>query len=330
MGKITVIPLVLVCVSVVLVGGCVNTQGTDPIVGTWMGVNSGYFTFAEDGQVTLYVGGETAYGNWIKKQDGQYIITNSDGSGPLSVHYNANGDYIVFDMAPNAHLQRFNAQSTSTVSLDPTVAQTRIPTTGVSTVIPTTASSPKWNPGDIVWHNDVSNRGLVGEIILGYDPISDKYATTTYFNDYNSRKWENGYASLDWNGWSRSVYDDYYYLITHVNLKKLKQENGTPYPIVTTPYPEYSDTNEKGLPKSGIYVQVDYDGSWSGTIYTQKSSRSVNGMFQEQFYIGEYGSACFSKQDRSSDLLQVRLIEDGDIVNFETTTNPYGIVCLSA
>jgi tetratricopeptide (TPR) repeat protein len=195
------------------------------------------------------------------------------------------------------------------------------------TSIPTPLPSPKYIAGDIV--GDKPSK-IAGELILGYDPISDKYATNTFFMDYGKKSWESGDMDLEWYGWPRTVIEEMYkFKLAHVDLNKLKQKDGTPYPIVTPPYPEYNSINEKGLPKSGNYIRVNYDNQWSGTIYTQKFSRSVNGIFEEDFSVDDYGSGCFSKKDASHSVLQVEVIRNGDIVRSESTSNPYGIVCVS-
>lgn len=197
------------------------------------------------------------------------------------------------------------------------------------TSIPTPLPSPKYIAGDIVSKTSTTS-GYSAEIILGYDPITDEYATNSIFRDDKTKSWETGNMISEWYGWPRTVIEYLYkYNLAHVDLNKLKQKDGTPYPIVTPPYPEYNSINDKGLPKSGNYIRVNYYDDWSGTISTLKSSRSVEGMFEEDFSVDDYGSGCFSKKDASHNILRVEVIKNGNIVKSESTSNPYGIVCVS-
>lgn len=198
-----------------------------------------------------------------------------------------------------------------------------------STPIPTTKPTPKYYAGDIVNRKRITNT-YDAIIILGYDPNTDEYATNSIFRIDTMKSWETGTMDTEWYGWSRTVIEELYpYKLDHVGLTKLKQSDGTPYPVVSPPYPEYNSNNDKGLPKSGYYIRVDYADSWSGTITTLKSSRSVDGKFQEDFLVDKYGSGCFSKQDGSHNMLSAEVIQNGEIVRSEYTTNPYGIVCVS-
>lgn len=195
------------------------------------------------------------------------------------------------------------------------------------TTIPTPLPSPKFIAGDIV---NRQASGFSGSIILGYDPIADEYATNLFFMDYGKKSWESGDMNLEWYGWPRTVIEEMYkFKLAHVDLNKLKQKDGTSYPIAIPPYPEYKSTNEKGLPKAGNYIRVNYNDDWSGTISTLKSSRSVEGMFEKDFSVDDYGSGCFSKKDASNSVLRVEVIKNGDIVRSESTSNPFGIACVS-
>ena len=195
------------------------------------------------------------------------------------------------------------------------------------TPIPTPLPPPKYIAGDIVSRQA---SGISGTIILGYDPTADEYATNLFFMDYGKKSWDSGDMDLEWNGWPRAFIEgEYKFKLSHVDLNKLKQKDGTSYPIATPPYPKFKSTNEKGLQKAGNYIRVNYNDDWSGTISTLKSSRSVEGMFEKDFSVDDYGSGCFSKKDASNSVLRVEVIKNGDIVRSESTSNPFGIVCVS-
>jgi hypothetical protein len=227
-----------------------------------------------------------------------------------------------------------NASKKTVVTEDESLTQIPTPTltfTATSTPIPTPIPTPKYAAGDIVRSESLKPSPYDAEIILGYDPDTDKYATTSFFKDDRSKSWENGHMiSKEWYGWSRTLIEGLYPIkIDHIDPNGLKLNDGTSVPAVTPPYPKYNSINEQGLPKSGNYIRVNYDNYWSGTISSLKSSKSVNGIFQNDFSVDKYGSGCFSKQDGSSNLLRVEVIQNGKIVRSETTTNPYGVVCIS-
>lgn len=86
---------------------------------------------------------------------------------------------------------------------------------------------------------------------------------------------------------------------------------------------------------SGIQVKVDYDGPWTGNIGSMASSKSVDGSGSETFDISDIDenfdvvTAIFQKNDDSSDTLVGQILDDGEVVQEQSTDAEYGTVSLS-
>jgi hypothetical protein len=108
----------------------------------------------------------------------------------------------------------------------------------------------------------------------------------------------------------------------------------TPTPTVSwTPYPRITYTvKTTDEIRVGKYIKVEYSGEWLGAITTQHSSKTVDGYGTESFDIGfsdSIGSGCFSKKDNSYKSLSVRGYKDGKIIAIDSTSSPFGVVCIS-
>jgi len=77
-------------------------------------------------------------------------------------------------------------------------------------------------------------------------------------------------------------------------------------------------------------ISIGYSGEWSGTIGTDGNSRTVEGSGNETFDMdGQNVAATIRKLDNGSDPLTVRILQDGSIVEEETTTAGNGVVRVS-
>lgn len=80
-----------------------------------------------------------------------------------------------------------------------------------------------------------------------------------------------------------------------------------------------------------VVVKVTSDDSWSGSIYDDSGSRSVEGTGNKEFDLGSNPgivSVTFQKSG-SSGSLTVEIIKNGEIVKSQTTTAEYGVVSVS-
>lgn len=79
-------------------------------------------------------------------------------------------------------------------------------------------------------------------------------------------------------------------------------------------------------------VEVDTDGSWSGSIAQGGSSRSVDGSDEKTFEIQDATivSATIQKDGSGSGELTVRIRSDGQVVAENSTTSAYGVVTVSS
>lgn len=91
-------------------------------------------------------------------------------------------------------------------------------------------------------------------------------------------------------------------------------------------------SGDEETPEGTITVEVDYSGSWSGSVGDDESQRSVDGSGTEEFEVNPDSmvvSGTFQKDDDSSDELTVRIKQDGEVVNEQSTTAEYGVVSVS-
>jgi len=89
-----------------------------------------------------------------------------------------------------------------------------------------------------------------------------------------------------------------------------------------------SQSDSSGSDDSSYQVRISYDGDWSGSIGGDGSSRSVDGSGTETFDIdGDpfIVSANAQKQDDSSDVLTVEILQGGEVIARQTTSASYGV-----
>lgn len=89
-----------------------------------------------------------------------------------------------------------------------------------------------------------------------------------------------------------------------------------------------SQSDSSGSDDSSYQVRISYDGDWSGSIGGDGSSRSVDGSGTETFDIdGDpfIVSANAQKQDDSSDVLTVEILQGGEVIASQTTSASYGV-----
>jgi hypothetical protein len=85
--------------------------------------------------------------------------------------------------------------------------------------------------------------------------------------------------------------------------------------------------------KCGVYVRVDYPGSWSGTYGVNKDTRSAQYSGEKIFQIENAQgtlSALFQKEDASGQKLLVEIYNNGKIVGSGSSTDPKGTVAITA
>jgi len=81
--------------------------------------------------------------------------------------------------------------------------------------------------------------------------------------------------------------------------------------------------------RSGKEVKVIYEGSWSGAIVDSDGSRSISGSGTETFSVDGTVSANAQKMDGSSQEITIQIIENGNVVEEQSTTSAYGIVSVT-
>lgn len=117
--------LFLICIAIVLIGGCISNPGPgtatalptttpqkDPIVGSWMTIGDStlYYVFLPDGKFQsgeLRSPGIMSLGTWSKIGDNQYLV-KIDGASDENFVYVPSGDYIYWTVAPGAHATRYD------------------------------------------------------------------------------------------------------------------------------------------------------------------------------------------------------------------------------
>jgi hypothetical protein len=85
--------------------------------------------------------------------------------------------------------------------------------------------------------------------------------------------------------------------------------------------------------KCGVYVRVNYTGSWSGTYGVNGDTRSAQYSGEKIFQIENAQgsvSASFQKEDSSDQKLAVEIYNNGKIVGSGSSTDPHGTVAITA
>ncbi|WP_342593129.1 hypothetical protein [Methanobacterium aggregans] len=93
-----------------------------------------------------------------------------------------------------------------------------------------------------------------------------------------------------------------------------------------------TDTSSTTNAASGIQIQVDYSGSWSGSYGDETGQQSVDGSGTKTIDVSgnpSIVSAVFQKKDDGSGTLTVNILEDGSVVESKSTSAEYGVVSTS-
>jgi len=86
-----------------------------------------------------------------------------------------------------------------------------------------------------------------------------------------------------------------------------------------------------GSPDS-ITFEIDYGGSWSGSVGTGGNVRSISGVGPESIDMpsdANVVSGNAQKRDDDLDTLTVRIVADGDVVEEASTSSQYGVAQIS-
>ena len=103
-----------------------------------------------------------------------------------------------------------------------------------------------------------------------------------------------------------------------------------------TPTPETTEISPTRVasvvPQTGVWVQVKYDGSYTGTAGAPGRFREIAGTGNQFFQLAvkdEIVSAAITKKDYSGNLLTVEFYNDGQMVKSATMTKPGGTLEMS-
>lgn len=95
-----------------------------------------------------------------------------------------------------------------------------------------------------------------------------------------------------------------------------------------------NDVSSSSNDNDGLIVEISYPGKWSASIGDQDTSTTYDGRGDESIEIneGRYDviAAAVQKTDDSNDKLKVKIIKDGDTLDSDSTSKPYGVVTVSA
>lgn len=84
---------------------------------------------------------------------------------------------------------------------------------------------------------------------------------------------------------------------------------------------------------TGKQVKITYDGSWSGALVQDSSSKTISGTGDEVIDIEDdvsIISANAQKQDSNSDVLTIQILKDGQVVEEAETDAVYGVASVAA
>jgi hypothetical protein len=87
------------------------------------------------------------------------------------------------------------------------------------------------------------------------------------------------------------------------------------------------------IPVTGVYVYVNYLGSFSGTFGTATNMTTVRDSGERLYVVDPVNgtvSAGFVKLDSSLHPIEVRIYEDGSILKNGTSSSPRGMVNITA
>jgi len=102
----------------------------------------------------------------------------------------------------------------------------------------------------------------------------------------------------------------------------------TPTPVPTTIVPTATPTPAHPvIPTTGVWVDVIYDGSYTGTYGTPGAQRDVSDTGEHVYQVPAINSvitASFTKNDGTADPLTVKVYYNGAAVQTDTTTTPNG------
>ncbi|MBS3781603.1 MAG: hypothetical protein KGY66_07795 [Candidatus Thermoplasmatota archaeon] len=79
----------------------------------------------------------------------------------------------------------------------------------------------------------------------------------------------------------------------------------------------------------GKEVKIIYDGSWRGEIEDDDGSRSVSGYGTESFEVSGRVHATAEKTDGDIREITIQIIENDEVVEEDSTTEPYGKVSVT-
>lgn len=88
-------------------------------------------------------------------------------------------------------------------------------------------------------------------------------------------------------------------------------------------------TAASGLPQSGVWVRIQYDGEYNGTVGTSQYARAVNGTGENLYQIptrNDTIEVSINKLDGSGKLLTVEVFKDGSLVQQFTKSAPQAVI----
>jgi len=103
----------------------------------------------------------------------------------------------------------------------------------------------------------------------------------------------------------------------------------TPAPTLTTPAP--TQAPKVIIPQTGVWVQISYDGNYSGTAGPSGRIRDISGSGDNVYQLpakDEIVSATIQKLDGTGNLLTVEIYSNGVMVANATSKAPHGIIDL--
>jgi hypothetical protein len=101
-------------------------------------------------------------------------------------------------------------------------------------------------------------------------------------------------------------------------------------PVVTVPpTPEITQVL---IPQTGVWVEVTYTGTFSGTVGTPGNQGSITGTGDKFYQVsagpGDSAAVSLQKMDGSGDLMTVAVYIDGQLIKKTSTTTPQGTINL--
>ena len=186
----------------------------------------------------------------------------------------------------------------------------------VPTPTPTPAHpEPIYSRGDVLKNPPTDDPSKIATIVLYYSDYADEYKLN-YIHKNDDGEWYSIAREYHERWADRDVIEDEekYCKIGHIDSTEINS---------------WIEDNKN----FGVYIKVSYMGEWSGTVGGIGSSKSVEGWGDEDFFISyedDIVSACFHKEENDNSILSVEITKDGKLIEYESTSAAYGMVCVSA